>query len=338
MPRHALLLPFLTATLIAGCAGAPTPPAAVPAGTADPRPARQPLTIQGALSYRQRIALATEALAVVELRESAAFGGRIVAERHFATAGRQVPLPFILEVRSDRIAADRDYTVRGGIVADSRPLWTSDATPISGAALATSAAMDVGTLWMAPVAASPSTTMWCGGLRIETTFDGTSLHLAADGRQWTLHAIESASGARYVAADTAATTFWSKGERARLTLAGRDFPECRPAAPDQTMLRAIGNEPGWLVELGDTSATLVTDYGQARFTTPVVVAGASATHTRHVDRDGSRRLTIDVYDRPCTDTMSGSVYPYAVVVSLGGRELRGCGGDPATMAQDGASR
>lgn len=35
MPRHALLLPFITATLITGCAGAPAPPAALPAETAE---------------------------------------------------------------------------------------------------------------------------------------------------------------------------------------------------------------------------------------------------------------------------------------------------------------
>jgi uncharacterized lipoprotein YbaY/uncharacterized membrane protein len=335
MFRASASLPIVAALLLAGCAGAPAPPGTMAATIATPDAAapRRPapsLAIGGALSYRERVALPPDALVVVELREAAPFGGRIVAERHFAAAGRQVPLPFVLDVARGRIAADRDYVVRGGIVAHSQPLWTSDATPLSGAALSAAEQLDVGTLWMAAVQASPSgTVMWCGGVRIAVRFDDAGAVLHSGGGQWSLTRQPSASGARYVAADEPTTSWWNQGERAQLTIAGRDHPECRLAFPDQPFLRALGNEPGWLLELGDAAATLVTDYGQQRVTLPLAVAASSAIHTLHVGRDAGRRLAVTVHDRPCTDTMSGAAFPYAVEVELDGTRLSGCGGLPA---------
>jgi uncharacterized lipoprotein YbaY/uncharacterized membrane protein len=338
MFRPSASLPMVAALLLAGCASPPAPPdttaatRATPDAAALPRPVPPSLTIDGALSYRERVALPPDTLVVVELREAAAFGGRIVAERHFAADGRQVPLPFVLELARGRIAADRDYVVRGGLVADSRPLWTSDATPVSGAALAAAGRLDVGTLWMAAVQASPSgTVMWCGGVRIAVRFDDAGAVLHSGGRQWSLTRQPSASGARYVAADDPTTIWWNKGERAQLTIAGRDHPECRLAVPDQPFLRALGNEPGWLLELGDDTAMLVTDYGRQRVALPVAITASSATHTLHVGRDAGRRIAVAVHDRPCTDTMSGAVFPYTVEIELDGTRHTGCGGLPASV-------
>lgn len=338
MFRPSASLPIVAALLLAGCAGAPASPGTTAAAITAPdvaallRPVAPSLTIDGALSYRERVALPPDALVVVELREAAAFGGRIVAERHFAAAGRQVPLPFVLDVARGRIVSDRDYVVRGGLVADSQPLWASDATPVSGAALSAAERLDVGTLWMAAVQASPSgTVMWCGGVRIAVRFDDAGAVLHSGGGQWSLARQPSASGARYVAADDPTTSWWTKGERAQLTIAGRDHPECRLAVPDQPFLRALGNEPGWLLELGDDAATLVTDYGRHRVALSVAVAASSATHTRHVGHHAGRRIAITVYDRPCADTMSGAAFPYAVEVELDGTRFTGCGGLPANL-------
>jgi len=44
-------------------------------------------------------------------------------------------------------------------------------------------------------------------------------------------------------------------------------------------------------------------------------------------------LRVTIVDRLCVDTMSGMPRPNTVTVLLDGRELNGCGGDPAVLLQ-----
>ena len=80
------------------------------AGCAGSAPAPAPLTVRGELTYRERIALPAEATARIEIREYTANGSSLVAERRIDLAGRQVPIPFELEV--DRRAIDRSGDIR----------------------------------------------------------------------------------------------------------------------------------------------------------------------------------------------------------------------------------
>jgi uncharacterized membrane protein/uncharacterized lipoprotein YbaY len=347
------MISVLAAWLLLGCASGPVAPAAggstsievasVAIAAGDSGAASSPevqggaqlVVIEGVLNYRARIALPPTALAVVELREVVGVGGRTIAEQHIALDGRQVPISFALEVSALRLADGRDYVVRGGVASDSRPLWTTDSVPLDVAALTASGRLTLGTLWMtAADASSFGTAMQCGGLRIEVAFEDGSMQLRIGARQWSLRQAPSGSGARYVDVVDPATEFWNKGDGGRLTLAGREYPECRPATAGQTVYRAVGNEPGWLLELSHDSATLVSDYGQSRVTLPVTLAEASGQHTRHLDRDGGRRLDIVVHARQCADSMSGMLYPHTVEVRVDGARLSGCGGDPGAAASE----
>ncbi|HSK21132.1 MAG TPA: hypothetical protein VK912_18395 [Longimicrobiales bacterium] len=92
--------------------------------------------------------------------------------------------------------------------------------------------------------------------------------------------------------------------------------------------RAVGQEPGWLLEFGpEGQLRLVTDYGARERILPIpapVVDSISWTTTYRVvapDVD----LTIDIRDQPCADTMSGERFPATVTVVLNRMQYSGCG-------------
>jgi uncharacterized membrane protein len=92
--------------------------------------------------------------------------------------------------------------------------------------------------------------------------------------------------------------------------------------------RAIGQEPGWLVEIeGDRQIRVVTNYGADEVVTPVppaVVDSITWTTTYHAVTD-SDDLRIDIRDEPCADTMSGELFSATVSMVLNGTTYHGCG-------------
>lgn len=88
--------------------------ACMPAATVAP-PTADAVTLSGTVTYRQRIALPPDAVATVSLQDDA---GGTIAETRVPADGRQVPLPFSLQVDRARIVAGADYRlhakIRGG--------------------------------------------------------------------------------------------------------------------------------------------------------------------------------------------------------------------------------
>lgn len=101
------------------------------------------LTIEGELSYRQRIALPPESIAHVEVRSAS---GALIAETSIELAGRQVPVPFTLDLARAHLPAGETYALVGTITVGPLVRWQSDAIPVDPAA----AAIDTGVVWMAP--------------------------------------------------------------------------------------------------------------------------------------------------------------------------------------------
>ncbi|HSP00041.1 MAG TPA: MliC family protein, partial [Thioalkalivibrio sp.] len=127
-------------------------------------------------------------------------------------------------------------------------------------------------------------TYQCGELRVETRSAGEQLLLRLPERDVRLLLVVSASGARY--GDDQGNGFWSKGrERALLRLEQGPWLACQVsegrspwvAARDRGVAyRAVGQEPGWWLELGsgETPAMVVVlDYGQQRLQLPRTRAG-----------------------------------------------------------------
>ncbi len=146
--------------------------------------------------------------------------------------------------------------------------------------------------------------------------------------------VPSGSGGKY---SNGTVTFWTKGQDALLDDDGMTHRGCRDdprravwehAKLSGADFRAVGNEPGWHLEiLQQSRIVLVADYGAARyeFDLPEPTVDREARVTRYeTSRDG-HGLTLVLRAHRCRDTMSGEEFETEVVVTLDGRQLRGCG-------------
>lgn len=93
----------------------------------------KPTTLNGTVTYRQRVALSPDAVVTVRLedvsRQDAA--AAIVAEFSEPVRGRQVPIPFTLRVDPGRIEEGHVYALRAGIAEDGQLRFsTTTATPV----------------------------------------------------------------------------------------------------------------------------------------------------------------------------------------------------------------
>jgi uncharacterized membrane protein len=90
--------------------------------------------------------------------------------------------------------------------------------------------------------------------------------------------------------------------------------------------RAVGQEPGWLLEITNGEEILIiTDYGSNRASMPYVepVVYQEERRTQYVV--GEYNTTIEIRGEPCTDTMSGESFEVSVTLFLNNKELHGCG-------------
>ena len=309
---------------LTGCAGSITG-----SSTAMQGPQLQKLSITGALSYRARIALPPKARAIVELREGSTDDGPVIAEYHMELKGKQVPLPFELVVSRTSLMPGKTYSVRGAVFVDGRPTWVSNPAAIDPAA----GSIDVGTLSMLPAPRGAfSSVLSCGDERVTVGFSQTALLLTVGGKTFEMRRIEAASGARYEAVEDPTTTLWNEGDRQTITVRGRTLPECGTGGPAGAVYRGRGNEPFWSLEIAGGTTTFKTPGGipiSALTPRAETITGGR----RFVATAGDQGLTATILDRPCVDDMSGMPYPDTVIVLAGGREYRGCGGDPEELLQ-----
>ena len=144
----------------------------------------------------------------------------------------------------------------------------------------------------------------------------------------------AASGARY---SNGRTTFWSKGDKAMLQTGQEMHPYCRNnrakaiwehAKLNGVEFRAVGNEPGWYLEISPNSrGVIVSDYGKTRFEIPLPEPkiDLSKRATTYRVQSGGHSMEIVIEDRPCRDAMSGEPFESTVRWTLDDREHRGCG-------------
>lgn len=92
--------------------------------------------------------------------------------------------------------------------------------------------------------------------------------------------------------------------------------------------RAIGQEPGWFLEMDfDGMTHLATDYAQThyRMPTPSPHPYERAPTTTYAARLDDTRITVVISSVACEDVMSGERFPHTVTVYVGDEELSGCG-------------
>lgn len=175
----------------------------------------------------------------------------------------------------------------------------------------------------------------CGEQTVTLRHFGELSTLQAAGRTYTLHPVRTASGAKLVSVDDERTSIWVKGDAAMLELAGVAQPECRLVG-EKPLFRAVGNEPGWRLDVRADGLSLLVDNGDTHVfaPSPLVVDGDGMRSYEAVSAGGP--LTAVVFARHCVDSMSGMPHPKTVEVRWQDRVLKGCGGDPTELLQGGA--
>ena len=190
----------------------------------------------------------------------------------------------------------------------------------------------------APVEATvTSVNFQCGDERISAAFDNAAgnVTLSIGGQPLTLPQAVAASGARY--ADDQGNEFWNKGSNATLTRGGQPAVECAQtelASPwDQAKargaaFRAVGNEPGWAVEVGLGEAPALTatlDNGERN----IEVAQAQALTGGNSGFSGKAgdgtAVELLIKRETCTDAMSGEAFAASAQLKVGDKTYSGCG-------------
>lgn len=146
-----------------------------------------------------------------------------------------------------------------------------------------------------------------------------------------LRQVPSASGAKY---SNRQLIFWSKGTGAILeaygiTLQARQVPAgpWEEAKKRGIEFRAVGQEPGWVLELKGDKLDLVTDYGQTRICAQLDEAEVdpkTGTKSYHALTD-ALTLKINIQNKLHYDSMSGEPFPATVTIQINGRQYQGGG-------------
>jgi putative lipoprotein len=91
--------------------------------------------------------------------------------------------------------------------------------------------------------------------------------------------------------------------------------------------RALGQEPGWSLEIDEQGPMhLVADYGDREVTLPAPVPERAADGTvTYRASDAAHRLTVVIQPDSCWDAMSGFPFPHTVTVTLDSLVYHGCG-------------
>ncbi len=293
--------------------------------------------VTGTVTYPERIALPPDAVLHVRLEDvGRADAPATVAGQQTVRPAGQVPIAFSVPYDPARIEASHRYAVRAEIRSGAGDLlWTTrEAYP----ALTHGAPTEI-QIVVRPAGSSagqePRRTLVyeCAGFDVVVRQGSGEVTLYLPERTVVAPQVEAASGAKYADGDV---VFWSTGDEATLDVGGRSFGACR-LAPERApwedarlrgvTFRAVGNEPGWFVEIDPQRVVFTGDYGETVVTSPAFEprVDASTGRTTYHAVTTAHDLEIVVDDRPCTDDMSGQEHPTTVVVRLNGKMFRGCG-------------
>ena len=104
------------------------------------------------------------------------------------------------------------------------------------------------------------------------------------------------------------------------------YPAVTTPLPGLESYRALGQEPGWNLSIGEGRMAYVGDYGETRISVPRPEPRTTFNGRRYE----AGRLVVDVTFGRCNDAMSGHGYEHQVLVIADGATVRGCGGPRRT--------
>ncbi len=89
---------------------------------------------------------------------------------------------------------------------------------------------------------------------------------------------------------------------------------------------AMGNEPGWTLEITPGRLNYTGDYGATQIRVPVTRADPVKGGMRYEGSDSANTLSVHIAYTPCADTMADRSFAQTVSVTANGRTVQGCGG------------
>jgi putative lipoprotein len=172
------------------------------------------------------------------------------------------------------------------------------------------------------------------GYRFSARTRGDSVVVILPARALTLRRVVSASNARY---ETSGAAFWTNGDQASLETDATRQSDCQgaragtpweEAALVGVEFRAVGQEPGWTLDLDQGRwLRFIGGYGATWILTPAPApvrdsALGSVTYTAQAD---GHTLVATIREAPCQDIMSGERFSHTVTVRADERDVKGCG-------------
>jgi len=184
-------------------------------------------------------------------------------------------------------------------------------------------------------APADSVTRWrCGELLVAAGYRDGYADLSFSGRKLSLPIARSGSGARY--ADDQGNELWSKGDQATLALAGQEKRDCtatthvspwEDAKTRGIVFRAVGQEPGWWVEIGSGDSPPLhaeLDYGERKLDI-ARTQGISSTPGYGARMDDGTHVILRTRQEACSDAMSGESFGSSAELTVGDKVYKGCG-------------
>lgn len=145
---------------------------------------------------------------------------------------------------------------------------------------------------------------------------------------------QSASGTKYT---NGSVNFWRNNNEAVIESGKIKHTGCKNnraraiwehAKLNGVDFRALGNEPGWYMEITNKQdILLVTDYGQQtyQFTSAIIRSEPHDRTTRYYAYSNGNSVEIVIIGIPCQDSMSGEAFSAAVTVLINNKRYMGCG-------------
>ncbi len=149
-----------------------------------------------------------------------------------------------------------------------------------------------------------------------------------------LQRVEAASGEKY---EGESVTAWTKGDEAVFIVDTVQTTECKinrqesiweAAKLDGVDFRAIGNEPGWVLEIRERNKLRFRyDYGQSEIDAIAddIVSDPDSRETVFSATTSSGELRIVLSGKVCMDSMSDEAFRTSVLVNYMGARYSGCG-------------
>lgn len=127
--------------------------------------------------------------------------------------------------------------------------------------------------------------------------------------------------------DTSTTTTAATTETGTTAGNASERPNWENARAAGIDFRAVGQEPGWLLDIYTQNRIILQyDYGERTVDFPLVPPTyPQEGATRYEANADGHTLAVTIRRSPCQDAMSGEPYPATVEVIIDGRTLQGCG-------------